>query len=277
MVMTDTWSNEFAKNIFNFVGKVAVITGGNGTLGAAYAQAFALNGAKVVVAARNKNTLKAVVESVNADADVQAAGGSCIALTADMTDADAVAKLVADVDAEYGRIDILVNNAGMAFRAPAIEMPADKFMQVQNVNVLGTLIPCQQFGKYFMEKGYGKIVNTSSVRGFCGHPDGYTAYAASKAAVDNLTKQIATEWAIRGAKEGFTLTVNAIAPTLIKSPLTKEICEDPARIAPFLARLPMGRVAETKDMVGTTLFLSSNASDFINGQIIYVDGGCTAG
>lgn len=269
--MTATWSNDFAQNIFNLKDKVAVITGGNGTLGAAYAQAFALHGAKVVVTARNIETLEETVKSV------RSVGGECIAITSDVTDPEKIQALVEQVDAKFGRIDILVNNAGMAFRAPGEDMPADKFNQVMNINVTGTLVPCQIFGKYFMKQGHGKIVNTSSVRGFCGHPDGYSAYAASKAAVDSLTKQLSTEWAIKGVKENFTINVNAIAPTLIKSPLTKEICDDPARIAPFLARLPMGRVAETGDMIGLVLFLSAAASDFITGQIIYVDGGCTAG
>jgi gluconate 5-dehydrogenase len=269
--MTSTWSNDFALNLFNLKDKVVVITGGNGTLGAAYAQTFALHGAKVIVTARNKETLDETVASV------ESIGGECTAITSDVTNTKAMEELVNKVDKLYGRIDILINNAGMAFRAPAEEMPADKFNQVMEVNVTGTLIPCQAFGKYFMKQGQGKIVNTSSVRGFCGHPDGYTAYAASKAAVDSLTKQLSTEWSIKGVKENFTININAIAPTLIKSPLTKEICEDPERIAPFLARLPMGRVAETSDMVGLVMFLSAPASDFINGQIIYVDGGCTAG
>jgi gluconate 5-dehydrogenase len=269
--MTSTWSNDFALNLFNLKDKVVVITGGNGTLGAAYAQTFALHGAKVIVTARNKETLDETVASV------ESIGGECTAITSDVTSSKAMQDLVNEVDKLYGHIDILINNAGMAFRAPAEEMPADKFNQVMEVNVTGTLIPCQIFGKYFMKQGQGKIVNTSSVRGFCGHPDGYTAYAASKAAVDSLTKQLSTEWSYKGAKENFIININAIAPTLIKSPLTKEICEDPARIAPFLARLPMGRVAETSDMVGLVMFLSAPASDFINGQIIYVDGGCTAG
>ena len=271
MPMTETWSNDFALNMFNLKDKVVVITGGNGTLGAAYATAFALHGAKVVVTARNMRTLEETVISVNE------VGGECIAIASDVTDPEKMQYLVDEVDRQFGRIDILVNNAGMAFRAPAEDMPAEAFNRVMNVNVTGTLIPCQAFGKYFMKKGHGKIVNTSSVRGFCGHPDGYSAYAASKAAVDSLTKQLSTEWSLKGAKNNFTINVNAIAPTLIKSPLTQEICDDPARIAPFLARLPMGRVAETNDMVGLVLFLAAPASDFINGQIIYVDGGCTAG
>ncbi|PJC86830.1 2-deoxy-D-gluconate 3-dehydrogenase [Vibrio sp. HA2012] len=271
MTMTATWSDDFATNCFDLKDKVAVITGGNGTLGAAYAQAFALHGAKVVVTARRKETLEETVKSV------AGIGGECTAITGDVTSTEAQQAIVDQVHDMYGRIDILVNNAGMAFRAPAEEMPVDKFNQVLNVNVTGTLVPCQVFGKYFMKQGHGKIINTSSVRGFCGHPDGYTAYSASKAAVDSLTKQLSTEWSLKGVKEGFTINVNAIAPTLIKSPLTQEICEDPVRIAPFLARLPMGRVAETRDMIGLVMFLASPASDFINGQIIYVDGGCTAG
>ncbi len=271
MSMTETWSNDFALNIFNLRDRVVVITGGNGTLGAAYAQAFALHGAKVVVTARNMQTLEKTVASV------KEVGGECIAIASDVTDLNAMQSLVKEIHDHYGRIDILINNAGMAFRTAAEDMPADKFNQVMQVNVTGTLLPCQAFGCYFMQQGHGKIVNTSSVRGFSGHPDGYTAYAASKAAVDNLTKQLATEWAFKGRSSGFKINVNAIAPTLIKSPLTQEICEDPARIAPFLARLPMGRVAETHDMIGTVLFLSAPASDFMNGQTLYVDGGCTAG
>ncbi|WP_432452548.1 MULTISPECIES: SDR family NAD(P)-dependent oxidoreductase [unclassified Agarivorans] len=271
MVMTSSWSDEFARKCFDLQDKVVVITGGNGTLGAAYAQAFALHGAKTIVTARRMETLEETVRSV---AQV---GGECTAICGDVTSVEAQQAIVKQVHETYGRIDILVNNAGMAFRAPAEEIPVDKFNQVLNVNVTGTLVPCQVFGQYFMQQGHGKIVNTSSVRGFCGHPDGYAAYAASKAAVDSLTKQLATEWAIKGAKQDFSINVNAIAPTLIKSPLTQEICEDPDRIAPFLARLPMGRVAETKDMIGLVLFLSSAGANFINGQIIYVDGGCTAG
>ena len=271
MTMTATWSDDFALNIFHLAGKVAVITGGNGTLGAAYARAFALHGAKVIVTARNKKTLEQTVASV------RSVGGECEAICSDVTDPKSVEDLLSEAINLYGNIDILVNNAGMAFRAPAEEMPKSKFEQVMSVNVTGTLIPCQIFGRYFMQQGGGKIVNTSSVRGFCGHPDGYAAYAASKAAVDSLTKQLSTEWSIKGAEAGFQINVNAIAPTLIKSPLTAEICDDPKRIAPFLSRLPMGRVAETNDMVGLVLFLSSPASNFINGQIIYVDGGCTAG
>ncbi len=271
MAMTDSWSDDFALNLFNVKDKVVVITGGNGTLGAAYARTFALHGAHVIVTARNSSTLDEVVAST------QDTEGSCVAYSSDVTDRTSISRLVGEIDRKYGHIDVLINNAGMAFRAPAEAMPEDKFENVMSVNVTGTLIPCQEFGKYFMKQGHGKIVNTSSVRGFCGHPDGYTAYAASKAAIDNLTKQLATEWSIKGVKEGFAININAIAPKLIKSPLTQEICEDPDRIAPFLARLPMGRVAETKDMVGLVMMLSASASNFINGQVIYVDGGCTAG
>lgn len=260
-------------NKFDLKDKVVVITGGAGDLGSGYARAFALHGAKVVVTGRTQNSLDEVANSINKDVG----DNTCHAYTSDVTNEASLQSLINKVDDKFGRIDFLINNAGVAKRHPAENFPIEDFTLVLQTNVVGTFIPCKVFGNYFMKQGHGKIVNTSSVRGFCGHPDGYAAYSASKAAVDNITKQLSTEWSRKGVKNGYRINVNAIAPTLIKTPLTKEICEDPVRIAPFLARLPMGRVAEVDDMVGTVMFLCSPASDFINGQIIYVDGGCVAG
>lgn len=258
---------------FSLKDKVVAITGGAGDLGSGYARAFALYGAKVIITGRTQASLDKIANTINHDI----AENSCFAYTSDVTNEESVRQLLNTIDDKFGRIDFLINNAGVARRHPAEQFPIEDFSLVMQTNIVGTFIPCKVFGAYFMKQGHGKIVNTSSVRGFCGHPDGYAAYAASKAAVDNLTKQLSTEWSRKGVKEGYQINVNAIAPTLIKTPLTKEICEDPVRIAPFLARLPMGRVAEVDDMVGTVMFLCSPASDYINGQIIYVDGGCVAG
>ena len=140
-----------------------------------------------------------------------------------------------------------------------------------DINITGTFIPCKVFGELFIQQGFGKIVNTSSVRAFAGHPGGYAAYGTSKGAINLLTKQLATEWA------KYNINVNAVAPTIFWTPLTQEVLEDEKLKKIFLDRIPMGRAAVVEDMVGTVVYLCSPAANFITGQVIYIDGGCTAG
>jgi gluconate 5-dehydrogenase len=252
-------------NLFDLTGKVAIVTGGAGSLGKAMALGLAKYGADIVVTGRTLATLEETVK------EISQMGRNSIAITADVTNQKEVVNLVKKTVEEFGKIDILVNGAGIAKRYPAEEFPIEEFDKVFHFNVKGTFLCCQEVAKVMKEQGSGKIINVSSVRAFSGHPGGYAAYGTSKGAVNLLTKQLSTEWA------KYKINVNAIAPTIFWTPLTQEVLEDEKLKNIFLSRIPMGRAAVTDDMVGSTVFFASPASDFITGQILYVDGGCTAG
>jgi gluconate 5-dehydrogenase len=255
----------FIKNLFNLKGKVAVVTGGAGALGESICEGLAAYGADIVVTGR---TIKTLDEAV---AKIQKYGRKAVAIPCDVSKEEDVIKLVEAVKAQFGRIDILFTVAGIAKRFPAEDFPVEDFDQVMAINVRGTFLCCKHVGRVMKEQKQGKIVTISSVRGFAGHPGGYAAYGTSKAAVDLLTKQLATEWA------KYNITVNAIAPTIFWTPLTQQVLEDEKLKKVFLDRIPLGRAATPQDMVGASVYLASVASDFITGQILYVDGGCTAG
>ena len=253
------------KNMFNLKGQVAVVTGGGGALGSAMALGMATYGANVVVTGRTLSTLENTVNKI------KELGVESLAVACDTSKKDEVENLVKATMAKFGKIDILVTSAGIAKRFPAEDFPVDEFDQVMDVNVKGTFLCCQAVGRVMKEQGGGKIITVSSVRAFAGHPGGYAAYGTSKGAINALTVQLATEWA------KYNINVNAIAPTILWTPLTQQVLEDDKLKQIFLSRIPMGRAAQTDDMVGTTVFLASAASNFITGQIVYVDGGCTAG
>lgn len=256
---------EEVRNMFNLKDQVAVVTGGAGALGSAMALGLATYGANVVVTGRTQSTLEDTVSKLNK------LGVESLAVVCDTCIKDEVGNLVKVTMAKFGKIDILVTSAGIAKRFPAEDFPVEDFDQVMDVNVKGTFLCCQAFGRVMKEQGGGKIITVSSVRAFAGHPGGYAAYGTSKGAINALTKQLATEWA------KYNINVNSIAPTILWTPLTQQVLEDEKLKQIFLSRIPMGRAAKTDDIVGTTLFLASAASDFITGQIVYVDGGCTAG
>ncbi|MPW24714.1 glucose 1-dehydrogenase [Alkalibaculum sp. M08DMB] len=258
-------SNTEMKNMFSLEGKVAVITGGAGSLGEGVAEGLALHGADIVVTGRTLKTLEETVKKV------EAVGKRALAVVCDATNEDQVEEMTKKVLEKFGKIDILVTVAGIAKRHPAEEFPLDEFQQVLDINVTGTFITCKAVGKVMKEQGYGKIITVSSVRAFNGHPGGYAAYATSKGAVSILTKQLATEWA------KFGINVNSVAPAIFWTPLTQEVLEDEKLKKIFLDRIPMGRAALVQDMVGATVFLGSSASDYINGHVLPVDGGTVAG
>jgi len=264
-ILNQTVSIDYVKKMFDLTGKVAIITGGAGALGEAIAQGFAAYGADVVVTGRTLKTLEQAVHSV------EALGRKALAVPCDVASEDDVVKLVELTMKTFGRIDILVTVAGLAKRHPAEEFPVDDFDQVMNVNVRGTFLPCKHVGKIFKQQGYGKIITISSVRAFAGHPGGYAAYGTSKGAVNLLTKQLATEWA------KYHINVNSIAPCICWTPLTKEVLENKPLHDIFMSRIPLGRAAVTQDFIGAAVYLASLASDFVTGQILYVDGGTTAG
>lgn len=256
---------DFVRNLFNLEGKVAIVTGGGGALGETICEALASYGADIVVTGRTQQTLEEAVKKIEKH------GRKALALTCDVSKEDQVIDVVNTVKEKFGKIDILFTVAGIAKRFPAEDFPVEDFDQVMAINVRGTFLACKHVGKVMKEQGYGKIVTISSVRGFAGHPAGYAAYGTSKAAVDLLTKQLATEWA------KYNIQVNAIAPTIFWTPLTQQVLEDDELKKIFLDRIPMGRAALPEDMLGAAIYFAAPASNFTTGQILYVDGGCIAG
>jgi len=194
-------------DLFALSGKVAVVTGGAGGIGAALALGIADAGADVVVTSRNLTKLETVAEQIRAK------GRKSLAISTDVTDKKSVEDMVENVLKVFPRIDILVNGAGVAIRKPADSFPIDEWQQVMDVNVRGTFLCCQAVGREMIKQESGKIVNISSVRGRYGLPVGYAAYCPSKGAVDTLTRTLACEWAKHN------VLVNAIAPTVVETEL----------------------------------------------------------
>jgi gluconate 5-dehydrogenase len=259
------YTSDTIKNLFSLEGKTALITGGGGSLGFAIAKGFALYGANIVVTGRTQQTLD------DAASKLEALGAKALAIAGDsLKESDCEAVVAASVE-KFGSVDILVTAAGLARRFPAEEFPADKFDEVIDTNVKGVFYMNKAAGLQFIKQGGGKIINISSVRANNGHPLGYGAYATSKGAINALTRQLSTEWA------KYDINVNALAPTVVVTPLTKEVFDDPEKSKIFTDRIPFGRAAEAEELIGTAVYLASPASDFITGQIIYVDGGCVAG
>jgi gluconate 5-dehydrogenase len=205
-----------------------------------------------------------------AASEVRTFGCRTLARTVDVTDEVSVSALAADLFGSWGGFDILVNTAGVAARLPSVSVPIQKMRETLEVNTIGTFICCRVFGKEMMARGGGKIVNISSVRAQYGTRNGMADYCASKGAVEALTRQLAVEWA------PYQIYVNAIAPTVVETPLTRSILSNPEAAASLVQQIPLGRWAQPEDLVGPVLFFSSAASDYVTGQILFVDGGLTS-
>lgn len=257
-------------SLFSVRGKVAVITGASGAFGAVAARTLAGAGADLVLAAGKASELAEIA------AECEALGASVATVNLrPNTEADCKAIVDAAV-ARFGGVDILVVASGMNDVAPNVDMSPERFAKVMEANVTGSFLMCQAAGRQMLAQDRGgKVVLMSSVRGLLGHPGGYSAYCCSKSAVDGITKALGCEWAKNG------ITVNAIAPTVFRSALTAWMFADDEKGTTvrkgMLARIPMGRLGEPADLSGPLLFLTSAASDFYTGHILYADGGYTAG
>lgn len=256
-------------NIFSLDGKVALITGGSYGIGFAIASALAEAGARIVFNDRNEDALNQGIEKYKA-AGIDAKGYVC-----DVTDEDAVMELAKKIEAEVGVVDILVNNAGIIKRIPMTEMSASDFRKVIDVDLNAPFIVAKTFIPSMIKKGHGKIINICSMMSELGR-ETVSAYAAAKGGLKMLTKNIASEYG------EYNIQCNGIGPGYIETPQTaplRERQEDGSR-HPFdqfiISKTPAGRWGTTNDLKGPSVFLASEASDFVNGHILYVDGGILA-
>lgn len=252
-------------DFFDLTGKSALITGGTGALGSVAAKALAGAGASVTLAGGNKEKLDELVDAINA------AGGKAQGVNLRPDSEDNVDAMIKTATDKQGGLDILVVASGFNKPGNSQEATLADFDSVQDANVRQTFLICKAAGKVMMEQGRGgKIVITSSVRGQVAANNGI-AYCTSKAATDMLTKCFSAEFGPKG------ITVNAIAPTVFRSALTAWLFEEEGRGAEarkgVLQRIPIGRLGEPDDFIGSVMFLSSPASDFMTGHIMYVDGG----
>jgi gluconate 5-dehydrogenase len=251
-------------NLFDLTGKVALVIGGNpGGIGYAQALGLAEHGADVIMASSSLDDSKKVAD------EIRALGRQSMAVKVDVTQEQSVADMVKRALEAFPRLDILVNDFSTRIRKPAVDFPVEEWQQVMDFNARGTFLCCQAVGREMVKQRSGKIVNHSSVRGKYGLPSGYAAYCSSKGAIDTLTKTLACEWA------KYNVLVNAIAPTFVKTSSATFAETDPEFIKIVTDRIPLGRWGVPEDFVGPTLFLASKASDFVTGQILYVDGGVT--
>ena len=225
-------------DLFNLTGKIALVTGGAGGIGHAQALGLADAGADVIVASRNLGHLEKVAE------EIRAKGRKSLAVTVDVTDEKSVADMVAAILETFPRIDILVNAHGLAIRKPADAFPIEEWQQVMDINTRGTFLTCQAVGRVMIKQGSGKIINLSSVRGQYGLPADYAAYCSSKGAVDTLTKTLACEWA------KYNVLVNAVAPTVVETDLTRDALANPDYAKQMKSRIPLGKWALPEDIVG---------------------------
>lgn len=248
---------------FSLAGQVAIVSGASRGIGHDLVLALAHAGATVAAGARSVDDVAVLV------AEVEAAGGRALALELDVTDGDSVAQGAQRVLDAEGRIDILVNNAGLGGNHDALDVTEADWDEMMDVNLKGLFFLTQAVARSMLERGYGRIVSLSSQAGLVGIPR-HAIYSASKGGVNLLTRVLALEWAPHG------VTVNAIAPTFIRTPGTAERLDDPDFAADVLARIPVGRFGSTGDVAAAVLYLASPAAGLVTGTVLRVDGGWTA-
>ncbi|MBD8892560.1 SDR family oxidoreductase [Roseibium litorale] len=249
--------------LFDLSGKRALITGSSQGIGLALARGLGGAGAELVLNGRDAGKLSAAAAALRGE------GLKVHELAFDVTDHEGVRKAVDGFEASVGAIDILVNNAGMQHRTPLEDFPADAFERLLQTNIASVFHTGQAVARHMIKRGAGKIVNICSVQTALARP-GIAPYTATKGAVANLTKGMATDWARYG------LQCNGLAPGYFDTPLNAALVNDPDFSAWLEKRTPAGRWGKVEELVGTCIFLSSDASSFVNGTTIFVDGGISA-
>jgi len=249
---------------FRLDGRVALVTGGSKGLGKVMATALSEAGATVAVVSRTLSDCQATADEISA-----ATGRTVFAATADVTDSLQVSAMIESVQAKLGPIDVLVNNAGINTRGLAHELSEADFDAVIAINLKAPFLCSRIVGPQMCQRGWGRIINMGSILGSVALP-GRAPYCAAKAGVANLTRVLALEWAQQG------VTVNAICPGPFATEMNKPLLDDPEKYKAFVSKIPMGRWGELEEIAGIAVFLASNASSFVTGSTIYVDGGWTA-
>jgi gluconate 5-dehydrogenase len=250
--------------LFDLTGRIALVTGSSKGIGFAIARALASAGATIVLNGRDTQALAEAQKTLAGEQGVTAHTASF-----DVTDPDAVTQGVATVERDIGPIEILFNNAGMQHRTPLEDFPLDAWRRINAVNLDSVFLVGQAVARHMIPRGYGKIINVCSVQSELGRP-GIAPYAATKGAVKMLTKGMAIDWGKHG------LQVNGLGPGYFRTELNKALVEDATFSAWLATRTPTGRWGEVEELGGAAIFLASDASSFVNGHILYVDGGITS-
>ncbi|MEM1072651.1 MAG: SDR family oxidoreductase [Planctomycetota bacterium] len=250
------------QQLFSLAGRRALVTGSSQGIGLALARGLSKAGAAVVLNGRDRDKL------TSAEHTLRNEGATVSVAPFDVTDSDAVTRAIDAVEQDIGPLDVLVNNAGMQHRAPLEDFPADAFEQLIQTNIASVFHVGRACAGHMINRRRGKIINIASVQASLARP-GIAPYTATKGAVANLTKGMATDWAQHG------LQCNAIAPGYFDTPLNAALVADPEFSSWLEKRTPAGRWGRVEELVGASVFLASDASSFVNGHVLYVDGGVT--
>lgn len=255
--------SDYLNQLFSLNGKTAVVIGGTGELCGAMAEGLASAGAEVVIVGRSKEKAEARLKSIDA------AGGKAWFLPCEVDKREQLEKLLADVVEKSGKVDVLINGAGMNSATPFLEIPEDEWDRIYEVNIKGVFLACQVFGKYFVERGEGgSIINVGSMSGVIPLSRVFT-YSTTKAAVHNLSKNLAREWAEQNIR------VNTLVPGFFPAEQNKKVLT-PERVGQIMGHTPMNRFGEAKELIGATILLASDAGSFMTGTETIVDGGYAA-
>ena len=258
-------SSPDVKNLFDVKGKVALITGATGGFGHAASLGMAAAGVKIMATGRSDETLQPLVK------EIEAAGGEAAYSSGSPIDHDDVKRVVNETVKKFGGIDILITAAGVNKPGSITDQPLEEWEMIMDANVKGTYLFCKEVGRVMIGQRWGgKVILLGSARRKLGMAT-YTAYSPSKGAIHLMAKSLGCEWGPH------KINVNAIAPTIFRTALTQWMFDDQAFYKNFLKRIPIGRLGEPEDFIGTLIYLSSKASDFMTGAVLCIDGGYAAG